>query len=270
MIDSNIAGRARTIANDSRSGTGHRSFHKNHCRICRQSPPINSHEKFLRLRGYSVEYSRKTALMLYVAILTPAEVSQPTNLPQMSPVSTTSIFSKAQHDLTHMFTRRDCSHSGDNHEATSSSYDSSSPEVSPSPSPTDFSRLPGTVTITDVFEHPTHTVTRTVIRPSPSHFPFSLPFKRLSSSSGSKSESKLFPRTPDSTPVPDARPIFEEELDTYEQRWEDERGGHNVADIYVVVDREASHEESWRSLVQEVHYNHLPPVRNVFSECGRW
>ena len=178
----------------------------------------------------------------------------------------TSIFSKAQHDLSHMFTRQDYIRSGDAHGSSSSSYDDSSPEVSPSPSPTTPSRLPGTATVTDVFEHPTHTVTRTVVRPSPSHFSLSLPFKRLSTSSGSKS---VF-RTLEPTPVPDARSTFEEELDVCEQRWEDERGGRNPMDIYVVVDREVSHEESWRSLVQEIHYNHRPPSRKLSSECGRW
>jgi hypothetical protein len=177
----------------------------------------------------------------------------------------TSIFSKAQHDITHLFTRHDYVRLGGTHGSSSSSYDDSSPEVSPASSPTDFSRLPGTVTITDVFEHPTHTVTRTVIRPSPSHF-FSLPFKRSSSSFGSKS----FFRTPEPTHVPDAYSTFEVELDVYEQRWEDEREGRNAMDIYIVVDREASHEESWRSLVQEVHYNRRPPRRNLSSECGRW
>ena len=263
---SNITGRARMIVNDSRWGTGHPSFPENYYRIYRQSPPIDSPKRFLHSRGSSAECSWKTVLMLYVAIPTSVRVHQPTNLVQKSPASTTSIFSKAQHDLTNMFTRRDT------HEASSSSYDSSSPEVSPSPSPTDFSRLPGTVTVTDVFEHPTHTVTRTVIRPSPSHFVFSLPFKRLSisSSAGSKSEHRSPSRTPDSTSVPDVRSTFEEELDAYEQRWEDERGEYNAADIYVVVDHEAFHEESWRSLVQELHYNHLPPERSIFSECGRW
>jgi len=179
----------------------------------------------------------------------------------------TSIFTKAQHDLTHMFTRHDHVRSGDPHGgSSSSSYDDSSPEVSPSPSPTKFSRLPGTVTVTDVFEHPTHTVTRTVIRPSPTHFVFSLPFKRLSTSSSSKS----FFWTPESPSVPDAGSTFEEELDAYEQRWEDEREGRNSMDIYVIIDRDSSHEESWRSLVQEIHYNYRPPRRKVSSECGRW
>ena len=182
----------------------------------------------------------------------------------------TSIFSKAQQDITHMFTRHDYIHLVDTPGASSSSYDSSSPEVSPSPSPTDFSRLPGTVTVTDVFEHPTHTVTRTVIRPSPNHFPFSLPFKRSFSFSGPRTRSKSLLRAPEPTPVPDARPAFEEELDVHEQRWEDEKQGRNAMDIYVVVDHEASHEESWRSLVQEVHYGYRPPRRKVSSECGRW
>lgn len=181
-----------------------------------------------------------------------------------------SILSKAQHDLTNMFTRHDYTQLGDSNGASSSSYDDSSPEASPSPSPTKFSRLPGVVTVTDVFDHPTHTVTRTIIRPSPSSF-FSLPFKRSSTSSfGSKSGSKSFFRTPELTPVPDTRPTFEEELDAYEQRCEDERGGRNPMDIYVVVDREAAHEESWRSLVQEIHYNNRPPNRRISSECGRW
>jgi len=189
---------------------------------------------------------------------------------QKSSASMASIFSRAQHDLTHMFTRHDHVHLGDTHGTSSSSYSDSSPEVSPSPSPTKFSHHPGTVTVTDVFEHPTHTVTRTVIRPSPSHFFFSLPFIRSSPSSGSMSGSKSFFRTPEPSPVPDARSTFEEELDVHEQRWEDERGGRNAMDIYVVVDREASHEESWRSLVQEVHYNHRPPNTKISSECGRW
>lgn len=182
----------------------------------------------------------------------------------------TSIFSKAQHDLTHLFTRHDCIRSGDSQRGSSSSYDDSSPEVSPSPSPTKFSRFPGTVMVTDVFEHPTHIVTRTVIRPSPSHFIFSLPFKHSPSSPGPKSGSKSFFWTPEQTPVSDTGSTFEEELDVYEQRWEDERGGRNAMDIYVVVDRESSNEESWRSLVQEVHYNHRPPNRRLSSECGRW
>ena len=46
-IYSNIAGRAPMIANDSRSGTGHPSFHQNRCRIYQLSPPINSPERFL-------------------------------------------------------------------------------------------------------------------------------------------------------------------------------------------------------------------------------
>ena len=71
-------------------------------------------------------------------------------------------------------------------------------------------------------------------------------------------------------PVPDAPSTFEEELDSYEQRWEDEKEGRNPMDIYVVVDRDVAHEESWRSLVQEVLYGHLPPGRNLSSECGRW
>ena len=187
-----------------------------------------------------------------------------------SSTSMTSIFSKAQHDLTHMFTRHDYTQLGGSNGASSSSYDDSSPEVSPSSSSTKFSRFPGTVTVTDIFEHPTHTVTRTVIRPSPSYFSFSLPFKRLSSSSGSKSGSKSFFRTPEPTPVPETRPTFEEELDAYEQRWEDEREERNPMDIYVVVDRESSREESWRSLVQEIHYNRRPPKRRISSECGRW
>ena len=189
---------------------------------------------------------------------------------QKSPASMTSIFSKAQHDLTHMFIRHDCIRSMDSQEALSSGYDDSSPEVSPSPSPTKFSRFPGTVTITDIFEHPTHTVTRTVIRPSPSHFFFSLPFKHSPSSSGPKSGSKSLFRAPEQTPASDASSTFEEELDAYEQRWEDERGGRNAMDIYVVVDRESSHEESWRSLVQELHYNYRPPNRKLSSECSRW
>lgn len=167
-----------------------------------------------------------------------------------------------------MFTRRDSIRLGDAQEASSSSNDGSSPEISPSPSPTSFSRLSGTVTVTDVFEHPTHTVTRTVIRPSPSNF-FSLPFRRASFP-GLRSEPKQSPRIPDSPPVPDAPSTFEEELDACERRWEDERGERNAADIYVVVDREAFHEESWRSLVQELHYNNHPPDRNLYSECGRW
>jgi hypothetical protein len=182
-----------------------------------------------------------------------------------------SIFSKAHHDLTNLFANDNSIHSANFQETSSSSYDGSSPEVSPSPSPTDFSRLPGVVgTVTDFFEHPTHTVTRTVIRPSPSHFLFSLPFKRSSSSLVPKSGSKPFFRAQESTPVLDARSSFEEELDASLQRWEDEREGHCPLDIFVVVDREASHEESWRSLVQEVHYNHRPPTRKVSSECGRW
>ena len=182
----------------------------------------------------------------------------------------TNIFSKAQHDLTHKFTRHDRLQLGDTHGESSSSYDSSSPEASPAPSPTKFSHLPGTVTVTDVFEHPTHTVTRTVIRPSPNHFLFSLPFKRSSLSSGFKTGSKSPLRTPELTPVPDVPSTFEEELDSYEQRWEDEKDGRDAMDIYVVVDRDVSHEESWRSLVQEVLYSHLPPSRNLSSECGRW
>ena len=182
----------------------------------------------------------------------------------------TNIFSKAQHDLTHKFTRHDRLQLGDTHGESSSSYDTSSPEVSPAPSPTNFSRLPGTVTVTEVFEHPTHTVTRTVIRPSPNHFFFSLPFKRSSLSSISKMGSKSSPRTPEPTPVPDAPSAFEEELDSYEQRWEDEKDPRNAMDIYVVVDRDVAREESWRSLVQEIHYNHHPPGRNLSSECGRW
>ena len=182
----------------------------------------------------------------------------------------TSIFSKTQHELTHLFTHRDSIRSMGSQGTSSSSYDESSPEVSPSPSPTNFPRLPGVVTVTDVFEHPTHTVTRTVIRPSPSHFLFSLPFKRSSSSLVPKSGSKPFFRKQDSTSSSDSRSTFEDELDASVQRWEDEKEGHNPLDIYVVVDREASHEESWRSLVQQVHYNHRPPTRKVSSECGRW
>lgn len=182
----------------------------------------------------------------------------------------TGLFSKAQHDLSHLFTRPDLIHLGDSQGTSSSSYDDSSPEISPSPSPT-ISRHPGAVTITDVFEHPTHTVTRTVIRPSPSHSLFSLPFKRSSgSSSGSKSGSKSFFRTSDPSHIADPRTTFEEELSAYAQRWEDEREGRNAMDVYIVVDRESSHEESWRSLVQEIHYNHHPPTRKVSSECGRW
>lgn len=183
----------------------------------------------------------------------------------------TNIFSKAQHDLTHMFTRHDYIRSGDSHGASSFSNDGSSPEISPSPSPTKFPRFPGTVTITDTFEHPTHTVIRTVIRPSPSHFLFSLPFKPSPSPSESRStRSRSFFRAPEQTPALDSRFTFEEELDAHEQRWEDERMGRNAMDIYVVIDRESSHEESWRSLVQEVHYNHRPPNRRLSSECGRW
>ena len=64
--------------------------------------------------------------------------------------------------------------------------------------------------------------------------------------------------------------MFEEELNAYEQRWEDEKEGRNAMDIYVVVDHDASREESWRSLVQEVLYGHLPPGKDLSSECGRW
>jgi hypothetical protein len=64
--------------------------------------------------------------------------------------------------------------------------------------------------------------------------------------------------------------MFEEELDTSLRRWEDEREGRNAMDIYIVVDRESSHEESWRSLVQEVHYNHSSPSKKLSGECGRW
>ena len=64
--------------------------------------------------------------------------------------------------------------------------------------------------------------------------------------------------------------MFEEELEASLQRWEDERKGHNATDIYVVVDRETAHEESWRSLVQEVHHNHRPPSKKLSGECGRW
>lgn len=182
----------------------------------------------------------------------------------------TNILLKAQHDLTNLFARHDPIHLGDAHEASSSSYDDSSPEASLPPSPTDFSHIPGVVTATDVFEHPTHTTTRTVIRPSPSHSRFSLTFKRSSSSLGQKPGPKSFFRTPESTPVPDARTTFEEELDACVQRWGDEREGRNAMDIYVIVDREASREESWRSLVQEAHYNHRPPTKKISSECGRW
>lgn len=182
----------------------------------------------------------------------------------------TSLFSKAHHDLAHLFTQNDPHHLVDSPGASISSYGGSSPEVSPSPSPTIPSHIPGVVTVTDVFEHPTHTVTRTVIRPSPSHFPFSLRFKRSSSSLGSKSGSKSFFRTQESSPIPDVRSMFEEELDASLQRWEDEREGCNPLDVYIVVDRETAHEESWRSLVQEVHYNRRPPTRKVSSECGRW
>ena len=183
----------------------------------------------------------------------------------------TSIFSKAQHDLTHMFTRHDYIRSGDSHGTSSSSYDDSSPEISPSSSPTKFSRFPGMVTITDTFEHPTHTVTRTVIRPSPSHSFFSLPFKPSHSPPESRSRgSRSFFQTLEQTPTSDSGFTFEEELDAYEQRWEDERVGRNAMDIYVVIDRESSQEESWRSLVQEVHYNRRPPNRRLSSECGRW
>jgi len=73
---SNIAGRARMITNDSRSGTGHPSFHKNHCRTFHRSPPTNSPERFLHSRGYSAGCSLKTVPMLYVAILTSAGVLQ--------------------------------------------------------------------------------------------------------------------------------------------------------------------------------------------------
>lgn len=182
----------------------------------------------------------------------------------------TSLFSKAHHDLAHLFTQNDPHHLVDSPGASSSSYGGSSSEVSPSPSPTIPSHIPGVVTVTDVFEHPTHTATRTVIRPSPSHFPFSLRFKRSSSSLGSKSGSKSFFRTQESSPIPDVRSMFEEELDASLQRWEDEREGCNPLDVYIVVDRETAHEESWRSLVQEVHYNRRPPTRKVSSECGRW
>ena len=178
----------------------------------------------------------------------------------------TSIFSKAQHDLTHLFTRHDLIHLADSRGTSSSSCDDSSAEVSPSPSIANYSQLPGVVTVTDIFDHPTHTVTRTVIRPTPSHSVFSLPLKRPSSSRGPKS---LF-RTPESMPVPDTRSVFEEELDTSLRRWEDEREGRNAMDIYVVVGREAAHEESWRSLIQEIHYDYHPPSRKFSSECGRW
>lgn len=182
----------------------------------------------------------------------------------------TSIFSKVQHDLSHMFTRHGYIHSGDTQGASSSSYDDSSLEVSPSPSPTDPSRLPGTMTMIDVFEHPTHTVIRTIIRPSPSHSLFSFPPKHSSSSFGLKSMSKPFSRSPEQTPVSDAGYTFEEELDACEKRWEDEREGRNPMDIHVVVDRESFHEESWRSLVQEVHYNRRPLGKRLSSECGKW
>lgn len=181
----------------------------------------------------------------------------------------TNVLSKAQHDFTH---RHDLTPLADSQGTSNSSYDDSSAEVPPSPNSTNISRLPGVVTVTDVFEHPTHSVTRTVIRPSPSHSLFSLPFKRSSLPPGPKSGSRsrsLF-GTPESTPVPDARSAFEEELDASLRRWEDEREGHNAMDVYVVIDREASHEESWRSLVQEVHYNYRPPSKKLSSECGRW
>lgn len=75
---------------------------------------------------------------------------------------------------------------------------------------------------------------------------------------------------PESPPVPDARSAFEEELDSSIKRWQDEKEGRDAVDIYVIVDHEASYEESWRSLVQEVHYNHRPPSRELSSACGRW
>jgi hypothetical protein len=179
----------------------------------------------------------------------------------------TGVFSKAQHQL---FTRHDPIHLGDVHGASSSSCDDSS-EASPSSSPTTDSHLPGAaVTITDVFEHPTHTVTRTVIRPPQSHSLFSLPFRRSASSPLHKSGSRSFLRTPEQPFVTDVRSTFEEDLDAHVQRWEDEREGRNVMDVYIVVERESSHEESWRSLVQEVHYNHRTPTRKVSGECGRW
>ena len=178
-----------------------------------------------------------------------------------------SALSKAQRQL---FARHESIHLEDAHGASSPSYDDSSSEVSPSSSPTADSRLPGTVTVTDVFEHPTHTVTRTVIRPSPSHSLFSLPFKRSASSPLPRSGSRSFLRAPEQVSVPDVRSTFEEDLDAHVKRWENEREGYNAMDIYIVVERESSHEESWRSLVQEVHYDHRPPTRNVSSECGRW
>lgn len=182
----------------------------------------------------------------------------------------TGILSKAQHDLTHLFTRHDPIPLDDSQGTSSSSYEDSPAKVRPRSSPTTPSRLPGVVTATDTFEHPTHTVTRTVIRPSPSHSLFSLPFKRPSSSSGPKQGSKSHFRTPESTPIPDAQSMFEEELDASLQRWGDEREGRNAMDVYVIVDREMSHEESWRSLVQEVHYNRRPPTKKLSGECGRW
>ena len=151
-----------------------------------------------------------------------------------------------------------------------SSYDDFSTEVLPPPGPTNASRLHGVVKTTDTFEHPTHIVTRTVIRPCPSHSLFSLPFKRRSFSPGSKPGSKSLIGMPESPPVPDARSAFEEELDSSIKRWQDEKEGRDAVDIYVIVDHEASYEESWRSLVQEVHYNHRPPSRELSSACGRW
>lgn len=179
-----------------------------------------------------------------------------------------SILSKAQHDVTHLF-RHDLIPLADSRETLSSGYDNSSAEVSPLPTPTDLARLPAAdTTITDTFEYHTHTVTRTVIRPSPGHPFFSHPFRR--SSSSPKPAFKSFFRTPELTPVPDARSTFEEELDVSLQRWEDEREGRNAMDIYVIVDREEVIEESWRSLVQEVHYNCRPQSMGLSGECGRW
>ena len=80
MTDSNIAGRARMITNDSRSGTGRPSFLQNHCRACHQSPPKNSPERCLHSRGCSVVCSWKTLPIPCVAIPT-FHCSTSTNFP---------------------------------------------------------------------------------------------------------------------------------------------------------------------------------------------
>ena len=178
------------------------------------------------------------------------------------------ISSKAQYDATHPSTCNDRIPLVDSQGSSSSGYDDSSPKVSPSPSTTTFSRLTGVVIIIDTFEHPPQTVDRTVIRSSPSHSLFTLPFKRSPSSPGPMSHFW----TPESKAFPDPRPIFEEELEASLRRWEDERKGHKATEIYVVVDRETAH-ESWRSLSRRltatiVHQARTSPV-NVVDEKAR-